>query len=204
MPAHAPVVPDERSALAAFLLQQQDAFRNAAFGLTDAQAGERSTASDLRVGTLVKHVTLVSESWLASALAAPGRPPAGADDDGAAWMAAFRWEESDRLEQVLAAYDDVSARVLDAVRTLDLDAPVPVPDAPWFPKDVEAWSVRWVWFHLLEELARHAGHADVVREGVDGASMLALMAAREGWPATPWLTPWQAPDATASPTPALS
>jgi hypothetical protein len=50
-----------------------------------------------------------------------------------------------------------------------------------------------VLFHLIEELARHAGHADIVRESVDGATSYELMAAAEGWPATDWLTPWQPP-----------
>jgi len=201
MPAHAPVVTNERDALVAFLHQQQEAFRNAAFGLTDQQAGERSTVSDLRVGTLVKHVTLVSENWLASAAAAPGRPDGPpAEESMARWTAAFRWGETDSLAGALAAYGAVCGRVLDAVRRLDLDAPVPVPDAPWFPKDVPAWSVRWVWFHLLEELARHAGHADIVREGVDGAQMLPLLAGREGWPETPWATPWR-PAVTADASP---
>ena len=43
---------------------------------------------------------------------------------------------------------------------------------PWFPDDVEAWSVRWVLLHLIEETARHAGHADIVRETIDGATVL--------------------------------
>lgn len=78
------------------------------------------------------------------------------------------------------------------MRTLDLAPPVPVPtDAPWYPDDVPARSVHWVWLHLLEELARHAGHADIVREGVDGATMDELMAGYEGWPVTDWLTPWE-------------
>ena len=76
----------------------------------------------------------------------------------------------------------------------DLGRPVPVPrDAPWFPQDVEAWSVRWVLLHLIEETARHAGHADIVREAIDGARAFPLMAAAENWPATPWLQPWEPP-----------
>jgi hypothetical protein len=64
---------------------------------------------------------------------------------------------------------------------------------PWFPDGVEAWSVRWVLLHLIEETARHAGHADIVRESIDGATAFPVMAAAEGWPATPWLQPWAAP-----------
>ena len=195
MPAHALPVTDERSALHSFLGQQQDAFRCAAFGLTDAQAGTRTTPSALTVGTLVKHVAGVQESWLRTALAAPGRAVDQRTDEEryAAHAAQFQWSEGDTLAGVLAAYDDVSTRVLDAVATLDLATPVPVPEAPWFPKDIESWSVRWVWFHLIEELARHAGHADIIREGVDGATMYELMAGREGWPETPWLKPWRPP-----------
>ncbi|GAB4010655.1 DinB family protein [Nocardioides ultimimeridianus] len=194
MPANAAPVTDERSALLAFLGQQQDALRSAVFGLTDPQAGERRSPSEFSVGTLVKHLALVLDTWLSSALAAPGRPARVSDQDAmAAWTDAFTWGEGDTVEAALAAYDDVCGRILDAVATLDLDTPVPVPEAPWFPKDVEAWSVRWVWFHLFEELARHAGHADIVREGVDGAKAIELLAGREGWPATPWVTPWQPP-----------
>jgi predicted enzyme related to lactoylglutathione lyase len=131
----------------------------------------------------------VQRSWLASAEAAPGLPPAagGVDD----YLEGFTFRQSDSLEELVTAFDEVSAAVLDAVRRIELDTPVPVPDAPWFPKDVEAWSVRWVWWHLMEELARHAGHGDVVRETVDGATMYALVAARDGLPDLPWLPAWR-------------
>src|SRR5436190_21339679 len=73
----------------------------------------------------------------------------------------------------------------------DLDQAVPVPrGVPWFPDDVDAWSVRWVLLHVITETARHAGHADIVREMVDGATAFPLMAAVEGWPATDWMQPW--------------
>jgi hypothetical protein len=65
---------------------------------------------------------------------------------------------------------------------------------PEFPDDIEAWSVRWVLLHLIAETARHAGHADIVRESVDGATAFPLMAAAEGWPATPWRQPWARAD----------
>ena len=69
------------------------------------------------------------------------------------------------------------------------DEPVPG-DAPWFPKDIAAWSVRWVLFHLIEELARHAGQGDIIRESIDGVTLYELLAGIEDWPATDWLTPW--------------
>ena len=65
-------------------------------------------------------------------------------------------------------------------RATDLDQPVPIPrDVPWFPRDVDFWSARWVLLHLIEETARHAGQADIIRESIDGATFYELMAAAE-------------------------
>ena len=112
--------------------------------------------------------------------------------------AASRYEEGFRLlphetlADALAAYATVARNTEAVVRAiLDLHQAVPVPKGvPWFPADVDAWTVRWVLLHLIEETARHAGHADIIRESIDGATMYALMAAAEGWPATDWLQPW--------------
>ena len=91
-------------------------------------------------------------------------------------------------------FAEQNAASLRLVETADLDAAVPVPrDAPWFPKDVDAWSVRWVILHLCNELARHAGHADIIRESIDGATMYELIAGAEGAEPQPWLTPWRPP-----------
>lgn len=199
MPASVPPVSDERDALVSYVHQQQDAFRAVTFGLTAEQASRAASApSTLTLGGLLKHVTVMQEGWLAMALAAPA--PLGEPDDAAEmqrrYAEQFEFGPGDDLAGVQAAYDEVCARVLDAIRACDLDMPVPVPDAPWYPKDITAWSVRWVWFHLVEELARHAGHADLVREAVDGATMYELITGYEGWEETPWLKPWR-PAATA-------
>lgn len=194
MPGQAPAVTDERHLLAGYLGQQQDGFRNAIFGLTDDEAGRRAVASTtLTVGTLMKHATQVQRSWLDQVRAAAGEevPVEDAETVGAAWQAAWTWSGEDSVAAVTDAFDATSAAVLDGVRRLDLDTEVPVPPAPWNPRDVESWSARWVWLHLVEELARHAGHADIVREAIDGATMYELMAGREGWPETDWLKPWR-------------
>ena len=93
---------------------------------------------------------------------------------------------------MLADYEAAARETeADVAQIPDLGRPVPVPrDAPWFPQDVDAWSVRWVLLHVIEETARHAGHADIIRESIDGATAFPLMAAAEGWPATQWLQPW--------------
>jgi predicted enzyme related to lactoylglutathione lyase/uncharacterized damage-inducible protein DinB len=192
MALHVPPVANETDAIHAFLAQAQEAFRALLHGLTPRQAALAPSASSLSVGGLVKHVTEVQRGWLASAEAAPGLPTAtDRSDEVGDYLEGFTFRESDQLEDLLAAYDEVSAAVLDAVRRIDLDTAGPVPDAPWFPKDVDAWNVRWVWWHLMEELNRHAGHGDIVRETVDGATMYSLVAAREGLPDLPWLPAWR-------------
>jgi uncharacterized damage-inducible protein DinB len=192
MALHVPPVANETDAISTFLAQAQDAFRVLLHGLTARQASLAPSASSLSVGGLVKHVTGVQRGWLASAEAAPQLPGVSDRSDRVDdYLEGFTFGETDSLDALLAEFDEVSAAVLDAVRRLDLDNRVPVPDAPWFPADVEAWTVRWVWWHVMEELTRHAGHGDIIRETLDGATMYALVAARDGLPDLPWLKAWK-------------
>jgi hypothetical protein len=107
------------------------------------------------------------------------------------YEAGFRLEEGETVADVLALQAAVAEETEAIVAEIaDLGQPVPVPKGiPWFPQDVEAWSVRWVLLHVIEETARHAGHADIIRESLDGATMYQLMAAAEGWGAD--LERWQ-------------
>ena len=94
----------------------------------------------------------------------------------------------------------MAAETGEVVAGLALDHPVPCRPHRGTPTDVDAWSLRWVLLHLIEETARHAGHADIVREAIDGATAFELLAAVEGWPATDWLKPWQPEQVSGSPT----
>ena len=194
MPALAPPVRDERHALHEFLAYQQSAFVAVAHGLTDDQACATPTVSALSIGGLIKHVTGMQRGWMQRVTAAPHEPPA---DDRPFEERRTEFEDEyvmradETLAGVLDAYAVQNAETLRLVQTADLDAAVPVPrDAPWFPKDVDAWSVRWVFLHVISELGRHAGHADILRESIDGATMYELVAAVENWEPQPWLTPW--------------
>ena len=129
MPAQAPPVADERSALVAYLVQQQDAFRAAVYGLSDAQAGIASAPpSTLTVGSLLKHVTQTQGSWLEVALAAPDRPvdDRTMQEQYADHAEGWTWHDHDTIEAALASYDAVCTRVIDAVRSADPDTAVPV------------------------------------------------------------------------------
>jgi uncharacterized damage-inducible protein DinB len=191
MPGQAPPATDERELLLAYIAQQRDGVRNAAYGLTDEQARRTPTAGTLSIGGLVKHVAAMERGWIDIVLR---RDRGGSDDREAAYEDNFRLAPDETLAEALARFDAVAKETEAVVAGIDLDQPVPVPKGvPWFPDDVEAWSVRWVLLHLIEEIARHAGHADIVRESIDGAQMYELMAAAEGWPATDWLQPWAGP-----------
>jgi uncharacterized damage-inducible protein DinB len=195
MPGLPPPVADERQALVEFLRFNQNAFFAVAYGLTDEQARSAPSVSALTIGGLIKHVTAVQRSWMERVASAPDFPPPD-PRSFEAQMASREDEYVLRDDETLAeALDRLTAQNAETLRLFaeaDLDTPVPVPhDAPWFPADVDHWSVRWVAMHLVEELTRHAGHADIVRESIDGATMYDLMAGVEGWPETDWIKPWK-------------
>ena len=190
MPGQAPPLTDERALLLAYLAQQRDGLRYAAYGLTDEQIRLAPTAGPLCIGALLKHAATGEAAWIDTILQRD-RGPAG--DRQAAYTDNFRVADGETLAEILARYDEVARETEEVINGVaDLSQAVPVPKGvPWFPDDVDAWSVRWVLLHLIEEIARHAGHADIIRESIDGATMYPLMAAAEHWPATEWLTPWQ-------------
>jgi uncharacterized damage-inducible protein DinB len=190
MPGNVAPVANEREGLLAYLAQQRLVLRTAAYGLTDEQARQAPTVSSLSVGGLIKHVSAVERNWMDIVLQ---RESEGGNEQ--AYEDGFRLLPTETLQQVLDEYEETARQTTAIIDSIaDLDQPVPVPQGvPWFPQDVDAWSVQWVLLHLIQETARHAGHADIVRESVDGATAFPLLAAVEGWPATPWLTPWSPP-----------
>jgi uncharacterized damage-inducible protein DinB len=187
MPGVVAPVTNEQEGLLAYLAQQRYVLRLTAFGLSDEQARATPSASALSVGGLIKHAALTERHWIDIVLRPQPDEPSGADG----YDTTFLLTES--LADVLELADSVALETEAAIAAIDdLDRPVAVPrNAPWFPADVDFWSVRWVLLHLIEEIARHAGHADIVRETIDGATAYALMAAAEGWAPQPWLQPWK-------------
>ena len=194
MPGTVPPVADERDGLLQYLEQMRTVLRLTAYGLTDEQARTAAVPSTpLSVGGLIKHVANTERGWIDTMLERTTAPVEEAQEE---YANDFVLGPDETLASVLDLYNQVALETTAAVaRFDDLSHPVPVPrDVPWFPADVEAWSVRWILLHLIQETARHAGHADIVREAVDGATAYPLMAAAEGWPTTPWIQPWQPAD----------
>ncbi|MGW6280043.1 DinB family protein [Kribbella sp. NPDC055071] len=165
------IVVGERADILEFLGKHRGFLRKTAEGLTDEQANTRSTVSALTVGGLIKHVTAVELSWAEFAQAGGGDEASGETEYTpeaiAAWENNFRLVEGETLAGVLAEYEKVAAATDDLVRTLDLDVSYELPSAPWQPPGV-FWSVRRVFLHITAETAQHAGHADIIRETIDG------------------------------------
>ncbi len=154
----------ERADLLESLARGRQFLRFTAQNLTDEQAGHRSTTSELSVGGLIKHVTNVEARWarfITGGAAAMGR--AVADD----WANGFRMLPDETLKGLLEDYAEAAARTDELIRTLDLDSSWPLPEAPWFEPNT-SWTVRRVVLHVIGETAQHAGHADIIRETLDG------------------------------------
>jgi hypothetical protein len=143
-------------------------------GLTDEQARQRTTASALTLGGLVKHVAAQEEQWVDFIERGPASMPSieGDFDPNSElakkWAAEFVLGDDETLADVLAEYERVAARTDALVASLpDLDASQPLPAAPWFEKGAVR-SARRVFLHIVAETAQHSGHADIIRESLDG------------------------------------
>ncbi len=187
MPGQTRPVTDEQDGLLAYLAQMRYVLRLTAFGLTPEQLRAAPSASALSVAGLIKHCAATEQGWLATVRGE--RQPI----DYGAYERNFRMADDETLDEILAMYDRVAEATEKTVHEIaDLDHRVPIDHSvPWNPKDQEFWTLRWVLLHLIQETARHTGHADVIRETVDGATAYPLMAAAEGWPETDWMKPWK-------------
>jgi hypothetical protein len=165
----------ERADLLAALAARRRFLRFTARDLTEEQARQRTTASELTLGGLIKHVADTEQGWVNFIQYGPsamGDFSAMTEDDFAQWADQFRLLPGETLPGVLASYADVARRTDELVASLaDLDAAHPLPNAPWFPPG-ERWSARRVILHIIAETAQHAGHADIIRESLDGAKSM--------------------------------
>ena len=159
---------NERDELVATLDKHRGFLRHTVKGLTDEQAAERTTVSELCLGGLIKHVAEVEERWASFIEKGPSAFPPMTPESFEAHAATFRMQPGETLTSIVDHYDDVAARTDDLIRTLpSLDADHPLPEAPWFEQGAR-WSARRCFLHILAETAQHAGHADIVREAIDG------------------------------------
>jgi hypothetical protein len=84
-----------------------------------------------------------------------------------AWSRHWHLQDGETLAGVLADYEEVARHTDEVVATADLDADHALPEAPWFEPGAR-WSARRVFLHIIAETSQHAGHADILRESIDG------------------------------------
>jgi uncharacterized damage-inducible protein DinB len=133
--------------------------------LTDEQAVGRPTASALTLAGIVKHVAETESTW--TRFIEQG-PAAFGDASIESWKSQWELQPGETLASVLAHYEEVARHTDELIATLpDLDADHALPPAPWFEKGAR-WSARRALVHILAETAQHAGHADILRESIDG------------------------------------
>jgi len=165
-------VTGERADLLETLGQHRHFLRYTVRDLTDEQAGRRTTASELCLGGLIKHVTLTERQWASFIIDGPSAMSRQGEDAPADWAGGFRMLEGETLAGLLEEYEQVARRTDELVATLpDLNLAHPLPVAPWFKPGAQ-WSARRVLLHVLAETAQHAGHADILRESLDGAKTM--------------------------------
>ncbi len=157
--------PDELAGLVGFLADQRIALRSALYGVSDEQA--RLTpfpSSTLSLGGLLKHMVAVEKSWIREDIERTDQAPRSRETE-------FTLQPDETVQQWLDAWDVEAAHTDEVLTKVSLDQPVPVA-MDGYPD----FNVRWVMLHLIEETARHAGHADLVREAIDGAQADTLRA----------------------------
>lgn len=152
-----------REALCGFLDKQREALVRKIQGVSDADARETPTASSLSLLGLLKHSALWERRWFQIIVAGrvfphewpePDAPDPNEED--------FRVDDEDTVERWLACFGEQVAISREITASMDLDA-----QCAW-PKLAHR-NLRWVLLHLIEETARHAGHADIIRETRDGS-----------------------------------
>ncbi|CAL9537355.1 hypothetical protein SUDANB15_04142 [Streptomyces sp. enrichment culture] len=165
----APSLPDEHAELLRALAEQRELLLITLKGISDAQARERTTVSELTLGGILRHLVQGEEAWTRIMAEGDGELP-----DGMLDMEQYRMGERDSLAGLLERYAAAARATEEAVGGVgDLGRRVPLPVTPWSPPERQFWSVRRILLHLVRETAQHAGHADIVREALDGANTTA-------------------------------
>lgn len=160
----------ERADLLDALRTQRFLLLHTVDGLDDEQARERTTVSELTLGGLVKHVSAMETQWCDFVEDGPG---ALEPEEGQRWLDGFAMTPEETLDGLVECFHQAADRT-DAlvVSVPDLAASHPLPPAPWFEPGSRR-SARRVFTHLLAEIAQHAGHADILREALDGQKTMA-------------------------------
>ncbi|WP_193070691.1 DinB family protein [Brevibacterium sp. FME37] len=159
--------PGERQGLEEFLDYYREVMRRKVSGLDQAALSRSVAASTLTLGGIIKHLSLVEESWFVEDILGQelSDPWAAIDwetdrdwdfesaaNDSPEYLITLHAKACERSRQILADIDDLDTLVARE------------------PSSGDRFNVRWVLIHMIEEYARHVGHADLIRESIDGAT----------------------------------
>ena len=157
-PIEASLNKPERELLEAFLDQYRDELIRTLEGLTEEQARMRLVPSLTTPLALVKHAAAVERSWFQRSLA--GRVPEEIDGGSDGSDVSFRVDDSDTVGSVIEEFRAASAESRRIAASYSLD------DQAMHNRRGPL-SVRWIYVHMIEELACHTGHGEILREQID-------------------------------------
>lgn len=180
MPLIEPTADSEKTMLTALLDASLRNARSTVHGLDTEQMTARPVGtSELTMAWLIGHLGDVVDEWTSRIAAAPAAPEATKpllemiEEDNARTAA----RSAASADELRAEFDQKVSAALARLDGIDLDAELPVPEGPYFPPNTTGLTVRWAWHHLLGEILRHSGHADILREAIDGTDMYSAIAA---------------------------
>jgi len=163
-----PLSGDETATLAGFLEYQRATFAWKCGGLDAAGLGATVGVSSMTLGGMLKHLAYVEDMWFSRFLYEEDPEPPW---DTVDWDADPDWDwhsaAADSPGQLLTLWQDAVARSRSLFTTTLADGGLDQPARRTWP-DGRAPSLRWILCHMIEEYARHNGHADLIRESVDG------------------------------------
>lgn len=193
---YAPAQHDEVTGLVRYVDEQLTAIRSAAFGLTEAQARQTPCRSGMSVGGLIKHAAYCMHGALSRLRTEVTEQPLDADAV-AEFTASFAVRDDETVAATIADFDEVRAELLAVIAATDPGADSVAPPAPWHGIfDARPIHARHYLVHLVEEWARHAGHADIIREQIDGMSVPALVLTLAGAEANDFFQPYRPAEGT--------
>jgi uncharacterized damage-inducible protein DinB len=151
----------ERPVLEAFLDFHRQVLVSKVDGISDKQARHRHVPSKTTLAGLIKHMIGVERGWFQEVLGGRNPEDIGANVGGGeeSWELA----ENETVSTLIKEYEQACEQSRRTAARFALDDAVPEPD-------MGQVSLRWIYVHMIEETARHVGHADILREQTDGAS----------------------------------
>jgi hypothetical protein len=158
--------PSQVELLLRYLERERDSFSRTLEGLSDYEVRRPMTPTGTSLLGLVKHLVGVTLGYFGDCVGRPSGIDLPWDNEQSYAQNGDMWATADESrEELLELYERAWAHADESVRTLGLDAPATV---PWWPEERRETTLGHLTVHILAEIAHHAGHADILREEIDG------------------------------------